>query len=69
MLIIETTTKGGKERTSKSAHVFKHHSNARPLPGFAFGGLHLFPRGVDAEKDEEEDGEAPERRATVAEEG
>ena len=40
-----------------------------PLPGFTFGDSHLFPRGVDAEEDEEEDGEAPERRATVAEEG
>lgn len=41
----------------------------RPLPGFAFRDSHLFPRGVDAEEDEEEDGEAPERRAAVAEEG
>ena len=41
----------------------------RPPPDFAFGDSHFFPRGVDAEEDEEEDGEAPERRATVAEEG
>ena len=40
-----------------------------PIPGFAFGDLHFFPRGVDAEEDEEEDGEAPERRAAVAEKG
>ena len=39
------------------------------LPGFTFGDSHLFPWGVDAEEDEKEDGEAPERRATVAEEG
>ena len=40
-----------------------------PPPGFAFGDSHFFPWGVDAEEDEKEDGEAPERRAAVAEKG
>ena len=78
-------TGGGRNRKLSVFHAYRHvdtpardkgHLSLPPspsscalFPGFAFGDLHFFPRGVDAEEDEKEDGEAPERGASVAEEG